>query len=196
MQCKTCFKMFTPTAKKIITEICDQCDKRISQNDSKNTEKSFENMALESKKYYKKQMDAIDIQIKNIGQIPNHILEKQSNFENQEKSLSTIERLKKYKNSHEPKKISKKVQLENLKKKYPFVKTPFNKFRDRDQFKQYWPLTGTKNFKITEFVLKWESVHGKRIHKDMAQEILTDKKKMEISDEYLEKIYKKYEHYG
>ena len=30
----------------------------------------------------------------------------------------------------------------------------------------------------------------------MAQEILTDKKKMEISDEYLEKIYKKYEHYG
>ena len=188
--------MFTPTAKKIITEICDQCDKRISQNDSKNIKKSFDNTTLESEKYYKKQMDAIDIQIKNIGQIPNHILEKQSNFENQEKSLSTIERLKKYKNSHEPKKISKKVQLENLKKKYPFVKTPFNKFRDRDQFKQYWPLTGTKNFKITEFVLKWESVHGKRIHKDMAQEILTDKKKMEISDEYLEKIYKKYEHYG
>ena len=33
--------MFTPTAKKIITEICDQCNERISQNDSKNIKKSF-----------------------------------------------------------------------------------------------------------------------------------------------------------
>ena len=80
MQCKTCFKMFTPTAKKIITEICDQCNERISQNDSKNIKKSFDNTTLESEKYYKKQMDAIDMQIKNIGQIPNYALDKSSNF--------------------------------------------------------------------------------------------------------------------
>ena len=45
-----------------------------------------------------------------------------------------------------------------------------------------------------EFVLKWEYEHDKRIHKDMAWELLTElKQNNSISDEFSKMINEKYE---
>lgn len=197
MKCKICSKMFTPRARTKLSNVCDECDSGISQNDSEHSEDSFENKTpTESTKYYNDQMNFIDKQIKNLEKKSDYYLENTTDLNHQKKPLTTIERLRKYMNSPKPEKISKKSQLENLKKKYPFVKSPFNKFQDRDQFKQYWPLTSGKNMKIAEFVLKWECEHKKRIHTHMATELLTEwKEKGEVSDEYLEEIHKKYEYY-
>jgi hypothetical protein len=198
MQCKICLKIFTPQAKKKITQICSKCDERISQNNSERNEDSFENIThTESKKYYNEQMNILDRQIKNIEEKPYIALENLSNF-NQEESFTIIERLRSFKyhkpNSKEPSKSSK---LAALKIKYPYVESLRNPFRDRDQYKQYWKLVSTKDLKVAEFVLKWEHEHEKRIHKDMAWELLTEiKEKGEVLDEFLEGVHKKYEYYG
>ena len=192
MQCKTCFKMFTPTAKKIITEICDQCNERISQNDSKNIKKSFDNTTLESEKYYKKQMDAIDMQIKNIGQIPNYALDKSSNFENQEKPLSTVERLKKCQNDIDIEKITKSSLLKKLKKKYPHPSGRWG-YADRNE-RQYGQLVSTKELNVAEFVLKWEFEHQHRIPDMLARRLLTERIYFEkISNGFLDKMSNEYD---
>ncbi len=189
--------MFTPRARTKLSNVCDEFDSDISKNDSERNEDSFENVTpTESTKYHNDQINFLDKQIKNLEEGSDLHLENTTNFDYQKKPLTTIERLRKYMNSRKPEKISKKIQLENLKKKYPFVKSPWNESRDRDQVKQYWPLTRADT-NHCEFVLKWEHDHEKRIHKDMAWELLTEiKKNGKVSDEYLEEIHKKYEYYG
>ena len=86
--------------------------------------------------------------------------------------------------------------MADLKIKYPYVNSSHNPFRDRDQLKQYWKLVSTKNLKIAEFVLKWEHVHEKRIHRDKVWELLTEiKEKRNVSDKFLQGILEKYEYY-
>jgi hypothetical protein len=83
----------------------------------------------------------------------------------------------------------------DLKRKYPYVESQRIPSRDRVQ-SQYWRLISGEDMKVTEFVLKWEYVHEKRIHKNMAWELLTEmNKKRKVSDEWLEKVYGKYENY-
>lgn len=90
-------------------------------------------------------------------------------------------------------KISKSKLLEQLKEKYPYVDSPFKKYRDRDLI-QYSKLVSTKDLRIAEFVLKWEHEHGKRIHKNLAWELLTKIKEDEsISDSFLQEVEKKFE---
>ena len=90
-------------------------------------------------------------------------------------------------------KVTKSKLLEQLKEKYPYGDSPFNKYRDRDP-RQYSKLVSTRDLKIAEFVLKWEHEHGKRIHKNMAWEILTEiKEKNFVSDEIFKKLERKYE---
>lgn len=198
MQCKICLKMFIPQAKKKIIQICSECDKGILQNNSERSEDSFENITLtESKKYYNDQMNSLDRQIKSIEEKLDLSLENSSDFNQEEEHFTIIERLRSFKyhkpNSKEPSKSSK---LADLKIKYPYVESPRNPFRDRDQYKQYWKLVSTKNLKVAEFVLRWEHVHKKRIHKNMAWELLTEiKEKGEVSDEFLKRVHKKYECY-
>ena len=158
---------------------------------------SFENITpKESKKYYNNQMNILDKQIKNIEENPGLHLDNTDDFNQEE--LTVIEQLRDFEyyelDSKDPSKSSK---LADLKIKYPYVESSRDPFRDRDQYKQYWKLVSTKHLKVAEYVLKWEHVHEKRIHKDMAWELLTEiKEKGEVSDEFLEEIHKKYEHYG
>jgi len=89
-------------------------------------------------------------------------------------------------------KISKTKLLEQLKEKYPYFDVPFNRYRDRDP-RQYSRLVSTKDLRVAEFVLKWEFEHKHRIHKNMAWELLTERKKNgEISDEFLKIIEEKF----
>ena len=195
MQCKICSKMFTPPVNKKITDICSQYDEKTSQNNPEHNKDSFKNSTLvESKKYFNVQMNFYNKQIKNIEETADLSLENTTDFEYEEEAPSTIERLRKYANK--PEQISKKNQLENLKKKYPFVKSPFNPVRDRDKLKQFWSLVSTKEMNVAEFVLKWECEHKKRIHKHMAWKLLTERKdKGKISDEFLSKIHEEFEEY-
>ena len=90
-------------------------------------------------------------------------------------------------------KVTKTKLLEELKEKYPYGDSPFNKFRDRDP-RQYSKLVSTKDLKVAEFVLKWEHDHNKRIHKNMAWELLTKiKEEGTISDSFLQELVKKFE---
>ena len=90
-------------------------------------------------------------------------------------------------------KISKTKLLDQLKEKYPHSDVPFNRFRDRDQM-QYSKLVSTKDLKVAEFVLKWEHENKKRIHKNMAWELLTRiKEEKEISDEFLNDLLEKFQ---
>ena len=87
---------------------------------------------------------------------------------------------------------SKTSKLEDLKKKYPHGDKPFNRYRDRDPY-QYHKLVSTKDLKVAEFVLKWECDNDKRIHKNMAWELLTERKQNNsISDEFLKMMNEKY----
>lgn len=90
------------------------------------------------------------------------------------------------------KKVSKYKLLEQLKEKYPYGDTPFNKYQDRD-LRQYSKLVSTKDLKVAEFVLKWEHEHGKRVHKNLAWELLTKIKEETISDSFLQELEKKFE---
>ena len=144
------------------------------------------------KKYHDEMMRKLERQLEEANEPPKYSSE---NF--QEEEPSVIERLREYNyNEIETKKLSKSSMLENLKIKYPYVDSPRNPYRDRDQMKQYWKLVSTKNLKVAEFVLKWEHVHEKRIHKDMAWELLTEIIKNEyVSDNFFQYILEKYECY-
>ena len=90
-------------------------------------------------------------------------------------------------------KVTKTKLLQELKEKYPYSDSPFNKFRDRDP-RQYSKLVSTKDLNVAEFVLRWEHVHGKRIHKNMAWELLTKIKEEDtISNSFLQELEKKFE---
>ena len=90
-------------------------------------------------------------------------------------------------------KVTKTKLLEELKEKYPYGDSPFKKFRDRDP-RQYSKLVSTKDLNVAEFVLKWEHDHNKRIHKNMAWELLTKiKEESTISDSFLQELEKKFE---
>ena len=99
------------------------------------------------------------------------------------KKINNIKRLSK----------EKKSLLEELKQKYPYKDSPFNKYRDRDPIFQYHKLVSTKNLRIAEFVLKHEHESGQRIHKDMAQKLLTElKRNGDVSDEFLQNLVKEF----
>lgn len=144
------------------------------------------------KRYHDEMMRKLERQLEEANEPP-----KYSSENYQEEETSVIERLREFNyNEIKTEKISKSSILENLKIKYPHVKSQFNPRRDRDQMKQYWKLVSTKNLKVAEFVLKWEQIHEKRIHKDMAWELLTEiKNNGDVSDKFLEDILKKYENY-
>lgn len=131
-------------------------------------------MNEEHSEYYKKMMGILDEQIEDVEKPPKFLTEGQ---------MQEIKR---------ERKISKTKLLEELKEKFPYSDVPFNRFRDRDPI-QYSKLVSTKDLKVAEFVLKWEHVHGKRIHKNMAWELLTQiKENGSISDSMLLELEKKY----
>ena len=132
-------------------------------------------MNEEHSEYYKKMMGILDEQIEDVEKPPKFLTEEQ------------------VQNIKIEKKISKTKLLEQLKEKYPYSDVPFNRFRDRDP-RQYSKLVSTKDLKVAEFVLKWEHEHKKRIHKNMAWELLTAMKENKIiSEEFLEVIDKKFQ---
>ena len=197
--------MFTPPANKKITQICIQCTEGISQNNSERNEDSFESITRkEVEEYINDQKNFYNKQIKNIEDVPDLSLENTNDFDYQEDSEddvdetpeehpSTINRLRRYANKLKPEKISKASKLRELKKKYPYFDSQFNRVRDRDE-RQYSKLVSTIDLKVAEFVLKWEHEHKKRIRKDMTWELLTERKDDGwISVELLEKMNKKYE---
>ena len=148
-------------------------------------------MNEENNEYYEKMMDALERQIREVKENTEYSTAESSNEDNEE--LSTIERLRKYKKKPKPKKISKKSLLEELKQQYPYKDSPFNKYRDRDPIFQYHKLVSTKNLRIAEFVLKHEHESGQRIHKDMAQKLLTElKRNGDVSDEFLQNLVKEF----
>jgi hypothetical protein len=149
------------------------------------------------KKYHEEIIKKLEKQIQDAEEDPKYSSINTDDLTQEQKSSKILEQLREFNYDQlEIKEPSKSSKLKNLKIKYPYVPSPHNPYRDRDQFKQYWPLVSTKNLKTAEFVLKWEHEHEKRIHKDMAWEILTEiKKNGDVSDEFLENIHKKFENY-
>jgi hypothetical protein len=85
--------------------------------------------------------------------------------------------------------LTKTMQLEKLKERYPYYKTKFNSRTDRS-LEQYSKLVSTQNLKIAEYVLKWEHDNKQKISKNLAREILSDpigflkQHSMKIGDPY------------
>jgi hypothetical protein len=131
-------------------------------------------MDEEQSEYFKKMNEVLDRQIREVEEPARYTsAESCENYETEER-------------------ISKGEVLEKLKEKYPYSDVPFNRYRDRDP-RQYSKLVSTKELNVAEFVLKWEHGHKKRIHKNMAWELLTERKNNEkISDEFLKNINLKY----
>jgi hypothetical protein len=150
----------------------------------------------ESKKYYDKMIEALEKQIRDADEEPKYSsIENSTDIDEQLEPNSTIERIRVSRNHKSRSENSSKTsKLNDLKTKYPHAYSSFNQYRDRDPIKQYHKLVSTKDLKIAEFVLKWEHEHGKRIHKYMAWELLTEfKQNNSVSDEFLKRINQKYE---
>jgi hypothetical protein len=132
-------------------------------------------MDEEQSEYYKKMMEVLDRQVREVEEPARYSsIESCENYETEER-------------------VSKTALLKKLKEKYPYSDAPFQKYKDRDE-RQYSKLVSTKELNVAEFILKWEHEHGHRIHKNMAWELLTERKnKGSISDEFLKIIEKKFQ---
>ena len=150
---------------------------------------------IESKKYYDKLIESLEKQIRDAEEDQKYSsIENKIDIVEQYESPSTIERIRVSRN-YKPKfqGQTKTSKLEDLKNKYPHGNKPFNRYRDREEL-QYHKLVSTKDLKVAEFVLKWECEYDKRIHKDMAWELLTElKQNNSVSDEFLKRVNEKYE---
>ncbi len=143
----------------------------------------------ESNDYFEDVMRTLERQIKEIDE-PTKYSSAESSYDSHEDS-STFNQIRKERKSKVAK-ITKKSQLEELKKKYPHSGSKWA-YGDRDQI-QYSKLVSTKELNVAEFVLKWEYDHQHRIHKNIAWELLTERKGNGIiSDEFLKSIKLKFE---
>lgn len=107
--------------------------------------------------------------------------------EGHQEGNSTDNKQKENHHKHKSQKYTKKDHLDELKEKYPHPTGKWG-YNDRDE-RQYSKLVSTKELNVAEFVLKWEFVHQHRIHKNMAWELLTERKENgSISDEFLKQI--------
>jgi hypothetical protein len=131
-------------------------------------------MDEEQSEYYKKMMEVLDRQVREVEEPTRYTTaDACENYEPEER-------------------VSKKTLLNKLKEKYPYSDAPFQKYKDRDE-RQYSKLVSTKELNVAEFILKWEHDHGHRIHKNMAWELLTERKNNgSISDEFLKIIKLKF----
>ena len=150
----------------------------------------------EHSEFYKKMMEAYDRQIREIEQPTKYSSAESTNdddFESNDDSRPEKEKHEKPKRKKNNKPISKAQKLRELKEKYPYHSSEYKRYEDRDPL-QYHKLVSTKNLIIAEFVLKWEHLKKKRIHKNMAWKILTELQNTdEITDEFLNSLLEEFD---
>jgi hypothetical protein len=145
----------------------------------------------EHSEFYKKMMEVYDRQIAKAEE-PMQFSEIKFSEINESNS-DDVKTPRKTTKEKKPRPVSKTQLLNQLKEKYPFHQSDYNKYRDRTPF-QYHKLVSTKNLVIAEFVLKWEHVKKKRIHKNMAWKIFTQlQTNDEITNEFLTSLLDEFE---